>query len=125
MKPKNQEAERAAAEGHRVYKAVPQLGRLREQVLVGDVWKQPELSLRDRSLVTCSVLAAQGKYDEMQVHMARAVENGVTPNELRGLIVQVAFYAGWPAAMTAGKAALPLLEGDGQRSNDAFVERTR
>lgn len=106
------EAQRAAAVGHRIYKAVPQLGLLREQVLVGNVWKQPELSLRDRSLVTCSVLAAQGKYDEMTVHMARAVENGVTVDELRGLIVQVAFYAGWPAAMAAGKAALPLFEAD-------------
>jgi len=111
MKSNDPEAERAAAIGHRIYKAVPQLGRLREQVLMGDVWKQPELSLRDRSLVTCSVLAAQGKYDEMTVHMGRAVENGVTVDELRGLIVQVAFYAGWPAAMMAGKAALPLLEG--------------
>ena len=41
----------------------------------------------------CSILAAQGKYDEMKVHMGRAIENGVTPDELRGLIVQVAFYA--------------------------------
>lgn len=104
------EAEQAAAIGHRVYKAVPQLGRLREEVLVGDVWKQPELSLRDRSLVTCAILAAQGKYDEMTVHMSRAVQNGVTEDELRGLVVQVAFYAGWPAAMSAGKAGLPLFE---------------
>ena len=115
MKPKDSDAERAAAEGHRVYKAIPQLGRLREQVLMGDVWKQPEMSLRDRSLVTCSVLAAQGKFDEMKIHMGRAVENGVTVDELRGLIVQVAFYAGWPSAIMAGKAALPLLEGDSQR----------
>ena len=109
---KDPEAERAAAEGHRVYRAVPQLGRLREQVLMGDVWKQPELSQRDRSLVTCSVLAALGRSDEMKVHMGRAVANGVTPDELRGLIVQVAFYAGWPCAIMAGKAALPLLEGE-------------
>lgn len=110
MSANNSEAEQAAAIGHRVYKAVPQLGRLREQVLMGDVWKQPELSLRDRSLVTCSVLAAHGKYDELTVHMSRAVQNGVTVDELRGMIVQVAFYAGWPAAMTAGRAALALFE---------------
>jgi 4-carboxymuconolactone decarboxylase len=110
MTPKDPDAERAVAEGHRVYKAVPQLGRLRDQVLMGDVWMQPEMSLRDRSLVTCAVLAAQGKADEMKVHMGRAVENGVTANELRGLIVQVAFYAGWPAAIMAAKAALPILE---------------
>jgi 4-carboxymuconolactone decarboxylase len=97
-------------ESSRVYKAVPQLSRLREDVLLGDVWKQPEMNLRDRSIVTCSVLAALGKSDELQVHMRRAVENGVTSDELRGMIVQVAFYAGWPAGLTAGKAALPLLE---------------
>jgi 4-carboxymuconolactone decarboxylase len=96
----------------RVYDVVPQLARLREQVLLGDVWKQPEMTLRDRSLVTCSVLAALGKHDELTVHMRRAVENGVTLDELRGLIVQVTFYAGWPAGLGAGKAALPLLEGE-------------
>jgi 4-carboxymuconolactone decarboxylase len=100
------------SESARVYDVVPQLKRLREQVLLADVWKQPEMSLRDRSLVTCSVLAALGKHDELTVHMRRAVDNGVTLDELRGLIVQVTFYAGWPAGLGAGKAALPLLEGD-------------
>jgi 4-carboxymuconolactone decarboxylase len=113
------ESQRAAAIGFQVYKAVPQFGRLREQVLMGDVWKQPELSQRDRSLVTCSILAALGKYDEMTVHMRRAVDNGVTADELRGLIVQVAFYAGWPAAHTAGRAALPLLQADDATPNRA------
>jgi 4-carboxymuconolactone decarboxylase len=93
-----------------VYKAVPQLGRLREDVLLADVWKQPELNLRDRSLVTCAVLAALGKETELQAHMRRAVENGVTQDEIRGLVVQVAFYAGWPAGLTAGRAALDLLD---------------
>jgi 4-carboxymuconolactone decarboxylase len=100
----------------RVYNVVPQLARLREQVLLGDVWKQPEMTLRDRSLVTCSVLAALGKYDELKVHMTRAVENGLTLDELRGLIVQVTFYAGWPAGLTAGKAALPLFEAESKHA---------
>ena len=92
-----------------LYDLIPQFGRLREKVLFGDVWQQPEMSPRDRSVVTCSVLAALGKLDELQVHMKRAVENGVTLDELRGLVVQVAFYAGWPAGVTAGKALLPLI----------------
>jgi 4-carboxymuconolactone decarboxylase len=96
----------------RVYAAVPQLARLREQVLLGDVWKQPELSYRDRILVTCSVLAALGKLDELKVWSARAVENGITLDELRGLVVQVTFYAGWPAGLCAGKAALDLFEAE-------------
>jgi len=98
------------SEGARVYKAVPQLGRLREDVLYGDVWKQPEMNPRDRSIVTCAVLAALGRTEELQAHVRRAAANGVTPDELRGMAVQVAFYAGWPAGLAIGKAALPLLE---------------
>ena len=99
-----------AAEAHRVYDAIPQMARIREQVLLGDVWKQPELAYRDRILVTCSVLAAQGKYDELKEWMKRGVDNGITLDELRGLVMQVTFYAGWPAGLCAGRAALDLLE---------------
>jgi 4-carboxymuconolactone decarboxylase len=95
-----------------VYDAVPQLARLRNDVLFGDVWKQPEMSPRDRSVVTCSVLAALGKRDELEGHMRRAFNNGVTLDELRGLVVQVAFYAGWPAGMTAAKALVPLIKAE-------------
>jgi 4-carboxymuconolactone decarboxylase len=93
-----------------IYSAIPQLGRLRKDVLYGDVWQQPELTRRDRSLVTCAVLAALGKTEELKHHMQVAVENGVTADELRGLVVQIAFYAGWPCAVNAGKAALPIFE---------------
>jgi 4-carboxymuconolactone decarboxylase len=95
-----------------VYKNVPQLARIREEVLLGDVWKQPELAYRDRILVTLGVLAAGGKVDELKVWMRRGVEAGITLDELRGLIVQVTFYAGWPAGLAAGKAALDLFEAD-------------
>lgn len=90
------------------YDAVPQLGRLRDDVLFGDVWQQPELSVRDRSIVTCAVLAARGRSDELAVHMRRAVDNGVTVDELRGLVVQVAFYAGWPYGVGAAQAGIPV-----------------
>lgn len=97
----------------RVYKNVPQLARIREQVLLGDVWKQPELAYRDRVLVTLGVLAAGGKLDEMKVWMRRGVEEaGLTLDDLRGLVVQVTFYAGWPAGLAAGKAALDLFEAE-------------
>jgi 4-carboxymuconolactone decarboxylase len=97
-----------------VYKNVPQLARLREQVLLGDVWKQPEMAYRDRILVTLGVLAAGGKVDEMRVWMRRGVEAGITVDELRGLVTQVTFYAGWPAGLAAGKAALELFESEGK-----------
>ena len=99
-----------AALGRRVYAAVPALGRLRDEVLFGDVWRQPELSPRDRSVVTCAVLAAAGRDAELAVHVARAVDNGVSAQELRGMAVQLAFYAGWPAGIALGRAALPFIE---------------
>lgn len=102
--------EKKPTRSQRVYTAVPQLGRLREEVLQGDVWKQPELARRDRVLVTCAVLATLGREEELTVWMTRGLEEGLTRDDLRGLVVQVAFYAGWPAGLCAGRAALDLLE---------------
>lgn len=102
----------STTDSQRVYKAVPQLRRIREDVLLNDVWKQPEMAYRDRILVTLGVLAAGGKIDEMKVWMRRATENGITLDDLRGLVVQVTFYAGWPAGLAAGKAALDLFEAE-------------
>lgn len=92
------------------YAAVPQFSRLRKDVLYEDVWKQPELSPRDRSLVTCAILGALGKNAELEAHMQKAIENGVTADELRGLVVQLAFYAGWPCGVNAAKAGLPIFK---------------
>ncbi|MFE5837476.1 carboxymuconolactone decarboxylase family protein [Arthrobacter sp. NPDC056493] len=104
---------------HPLYRAVPQLGRLRDDVLFGDVWEQAELSPRDRSLVTCAVLASNGNGEELTNHLKRAVDNGVTVDELRGLVVQVAFYAGWPAGLCAAKAGLELFtESAGDTGDD-------
>jgi len=95
-----------------IYKHVPQLARIRKDVLLGDVWKQPEMAYRDRILVTLGVLAAGGKVEEMKTWMARGIEAGLTVDDLRGLIVQVTFYAGWPAGLAAGRAALPLFDAE-------------
>jgi len=99
-----------------VYEAVPQFGRLRNEVLYGDVWNQPELSKRDRSLATCAILAALGKNAELEAHMKMGIENGLTVEELRGLVVQVAFYAGWPCGVNAAKAGMELFAADLGRS---------
>ncbi len=87
------------------YELVPQLGRLRDEVLFGDVWEQAELSKRDRSLITVAVLTALYRTEELKGHMRRALDNGVTKDELRGLITHLAFYAGWPTAVNAGRVA--------------------
>ena len=94
------------------YEIVPQLGKLRDEVLFGDVWEQPELSKRDRSLVTISVLTALYPTDELRGHMKRALDHGVTQDEIRGMITHLAFYAGWPTAVNAGRIAVEVFEDD-------------
>jgi 4-carboxymuconolactone decarboxylase len=95
-----------------IYDSVPQLGRLRVDMLFGDVWELPELNNRDRSLITCAVLAATGKTEELAFHFPFALKNGVTVDELRGLVTHVALYAGWPAGAGAAKAGLPIFGAD-------------
>jgi 4-carboxymuconolactone decarboxylase len=86
----------------------PKLAELSDDVLFGDVWERPQLSKRDRSLVTCAALVALGKNEQMNFHFARALENGVTQEELIEVITHMAFYAGWPNAMSAVTKAKEL-----------------
>jgi 4-carboxymuconolactone decarboxylase len=79
----------------------PQLYKYTQDVLFGDLWKRPELSPRDRSLVTMSTLVANGQSAQMTSHINLALDNGVKPTEITGLITHLAFYAGWPNAMSA------------------------
>ncbi|WP_164002836.1 carboxymuconolactone decarboxylase family protein [Pyxidicoccus caerfyrddinensis] len=88
----------------------PKLVELTDDVLFGDVWERPQLSKRDRSLITCAALVATGKTDQMNFHFPRALENGVTQEELVELITHLAFYVGWPSAMSAIARAKELLE---------------
>jgi 4-carboxymuconolactone decarboxylase len=86
----------------------PKLAELSDNVLFGDVWERPQLSKRDRSLITCAALVALGKTEQMGFHFPRAIENGVTEDELVELITHMAFYAGWPNAMSAVTKAKEL-----------------
>lgn len=79
----------------------PKLVELTDRVLFGDVWERPQLSKRDRSLVTVSALIAMNRPDQLRSHLARARENGVTQDELIETITHLAFYSGWPNAVTA------------------------
>jgi len=79
----------------------PKLAQLTDSVLFGDVWARPGLSRRDRSLVTVSALIAMNRPDQLRSHLALALDNGVTRDELIEAITHLAFYAGWPAANTA------------------------
>jgi 4-carboxymuconolactone decarboxylase len=79
----------------------PKLADLTDTVLFGDVWERPSLSKRDRSLVTVSALIAMNRPDQLRSHLAIARNNGVTEEELVEAITHLAFYAGWPSAVTA------------------------
>lgn len=79
----------------------PKLAELTDGVLFGDVWERPQLSKRDRSLVTVSALVALNRPDQLRSHLARARDNGLTEEELVEAITHLAFYAGWPNAITA------------------------
>ena len=79
----------------------PGLATLTDDVLFGDVWRRSELSPRDRSLVTISVLIATGKPAQLAGHLGRALTNGVQPSEASGLLAHLAIYCGWPSAVSA------------------------
>jgi 4-carboxymuconolactone decarboxylase len=83
----------------------PKLVELTEGVLFGDIWERPALSKRDRSLITVATLVALNRTEQVRFHLERALENGVTKDELVELITHLAFYAGWPPAMSAIRIA--------------------
>ncbi|MBI3455769.1 MAG: carboxymuconolactone decarboxylase family protein [Candidatus Rokubacteria bacterium] len=93
-----------------VRQVAPKLVELSETVLYGDVWERPGLSKRDRSLITVAALAAMYRSDQLPVHIERALANGVTREEIGELITHLAFYAGWPAAMTAGRISKKVFD---------------
>ncbi|BBK31557.1 4-carboxymuconolactone decarboxylase [Stella humosa] len=85
----------------------PALEKYRQR-LFGEVWQRPDLSPRDRSVVTVAVLIARNQPVEMPHHFALALDHGVTPAELSEIITHLAFYSGWGNAMTAVAAASDL-----------------
>ncbi|CDM60873.1 MULTISPECIES: carboxymuconolactone decarboxylase family protein [Rhizobium] len=79
----------------------PKLAELTDNILYGDIWERLELSKRDRSLITVAALIAMNRPDQLRSHLAIALQNGVTKEELSETITHLAFYGGWPNAVTA------------------------
>lgn len=79
-------------------------------MLFGEVWERPGLSPRDRSLITVTSLVSLYRTNELPFHLKRALDNGVTRDELIELITHLAFYSGWPTAMTALQIARRVFE---------------
>jgi len=88
----------------------PKLSELTDNVLYADVWERPDLSKRDRSLVTVAALIALNRPDQLRSHLTRARDNGVTQEELIETITHLAFYSGWPNAVTAVGVAKEVFE---------------
>jgi 4-carboxymuconolactone decarboxylase len=78
----------------------PEFAQLTDNVLFGDVWARPGLQ-RDRSLITVSALMSMNRLDQLRGHLARARQNGLSDAELIEATTHMAFYAGWPSAVTA------------------------
>ena len=93
---KRRAAVQSATEG-----AAPKLGEYTDDVLFADLWRDPNLTARDRSLATVASLIAQGQVAQLPFHLNRAMENGVTQTEASEVVTHLAFYVGWPKAMSA------------------------
>ena len=103
-----QKAQRALAH-QQLREIAPKLAEFTDGVLFGELWERPELSKRDRSLITCTALVAFGWTEQMKTHFPRALANGVKKEELIEMITHMAFYSGWPSAVTAAKQARETL----------------
>jgi 4-carboxymuconolactone decarboxylase len=87
----------------------PKLAELTDEILFDDIWERKGLSKRDRSMITVSTLIALNRSEQLPFHLKFALENGVTQEELLELITHLAFYAGWPVAVSAANALKTLL----------------
>lgn len=83
-------------------KIAPKFAELNDDVLFGQVWsREDKLSARDRSMITCAALMAQGLFPQLEAHMKIGKQNGITKEEMVELVTHLSFYAGWPKAWSA------------------------
>jgi 4-carboxymuconolactone decarboxylase len=88
----------------------PKLMEVTDEVLFGDIWERPGLSPRERSLIVVATLTALYRTNELPSHIKRATANGISKEELAELFTHLAFYAGWPCAITAVRTAIVTLD---------------
>jgi 4-carboxymuconolactone decarboxylase len=96
----------------RLRTVAPKLIEYTDNVIFGEVWERPGLSKRDRSLITVAALVALYRGEQLRGHLERALFNGVTKDELIELITHLAFYSGWPTAMSAAALAKEVFEAE-------------
>ena len=101
----------------------PKLVELTDNVLFGDMWERTELSKRDRSLVTVAALVALNRAEQLRFHLPNAVKNGVKEQELIEAITHLAFYSGWPNAMSCMAVAKELFQAQVSASSENKEEQ--
>ena len=92
---------------------VPRMIELTEELIYGDIWERPGLSKRDRSLMVVAALIASYRPEQLRGHLARALDNGLTKDEISEMITHLAFYSGWPGSMTAARIFKEVLDEKG------------
>jgi 4-carboxymuconolactone decarboxylase len=90
----------------------PKLVEMTHSYVYGDVWERPQLSKRDRSMVTIAALVALGWKEQLESHIGRGLANGLSREEVAEIITHLSMYAGWPAAMTSSHVAVDVFEAE-------------
>ena len=93
-----------------MHEIAPRLGELTSELLYKDIWERPGLSKRDRSLITVAALMATYRTDQFRLHLGKALDHGVTQDEIAELITHIAFYGGWPTAANAVMVAKEVFD---------------
>jgi 4-carboxymuconolactone decarboxylase len=99
-----------SARRDRINPDFPTLGEMTHQYVYGDVWERPQLSKRDRSMVTIAALVAMGWQEQLNSHIGRGLTNGLSREEISEIITHLSMYSGWPSAMTAAHVAVDVFE---------------
>ncbi|SOE90669.1 Uncharacterized conserved protein YurZ, alkylhydroperoxidase/carboxymuconolactone decarboxylase family [Burkholderia sp. YR290] len=107
------EAKCRAAIEQTVNPVAPELARYTNGILFGDLWRQTDLTPRDRSLVTVAALIADGQTDQLAFHLNRAMDSGLTQAQAAEVITHLAFYVGWPRATSAVAVARTVFDARG------------
>ena len=88
----------------------PKLRQATDEWLFGDIWERKGLSKRDRSLITVAMLTALYRHEQLPGHVNRALDNGVTKDELVEIITHATFYSGWPCGVQGAAIAKKVFE---------------
>jgi 4-carboxymuconolactone decarboxylase len=99
----------SAAKGSELASVVPAFVEMTDRILYGEVWEREGLSKRDRSLLTVAALMTANRHQQLEAHLGLALDNGVTQEELGEALLHLAFYASWPASVTASRLLLDVV----------------